>query len=46
MRTLCILWLGLLAGCATHASAVRCDRRLEPINMPVEQVAPRPPGVP
>lgn len=31
------LSLLILAGCATHGSAVRCDGRLEPINMPVSK---------
>ena len=28
----------VLAGCATQGSAVRCDGRLEPINMPSKAV--------
>ena len=45
MRTLYILSLMLLAGCATHGSTVRCDRRLTPINVPQPPAAARPPGM-
>jgi hypothetical protein len=42
MRAPVIVCLFLvLAGCATQGSAVRCDGRLEPINMPSKAVQER-----
>jgi hypothetical protein len=41
MRALFMIWLtSLLDACVSHDARVRCDRRLEPIN--VQQPAERP----
>ncbi len=45
MKSLTMLALILLCGCASHA--VRCDRRLTPINRPVPAARPAAsPGAP
>ena len=45
MKSLTLLALALLGGCASHA--IRCDGRLTPINRPVPAVRPAvSPGAP